>query len=178
MKQRRQERNIVWRGKLLACRVADTFYRGSPNWAKTTWGKSVLLEHTMALGFHTIWSDVDVVWFQDPHPLLALHPQADLMISTDALHTHLENGDQGFEEVKQVWEEHYNTGARPCLRQLAPYDWLPTTLGDSSIPCLSLVWQLVQQCVCLLQGTPSGPLTCSSTQVHLPQSHARTCTYW
>ena len=29
----------------------------------------------MRAGYHAIWSDVDVVWFRDPTPLLAAHPQ-------------------------------------------------------------------------------------------------------
>jgi Nucleotide-diphospho-sugar transferase len=57
-------------------RPKDGYEWGAAAWKRMAWAKTVLLPAAMRHGGVSVaWSDVDVVWFRDPTPLLAAHPE-------------------------------------------------------------------------------------------------------
>ncbi len=48
---------------------------GATAWRRAAWAKTAVLPRAMRAGLHVVWSDVDVVWFRDPTPLLSQHPE-------------------------------------------------------------------------------------------------------
>jgi hypothetical protein len=49
-----------------------------------TWSKVFVLDEVVDWGFNLVVSDVDVVWFKDPLPLLAQHPHAGARLQSAA----------------------------------------------------------------------------------------------
>ena len=49
---------------------------GQEGWRRMTWAKVFVLDVIVDWGFNLVVSDVDVVWFKDPLPLLSKHPEA------------------------------------------------------------------------------------------------------
>lgn len=48
--------------------------------------KPLMVEHLLQMGFSSvILSDTDTAWLRDPQPLFNMHPEADIMVSTDCL---------------------------------------------------------------------------------------------
>lgn len=59
-------------------RPKDGYEWGAASWKRMAWAKTVLLPAAMRDGVvSTVWSDVDVLWFRDPTPLLAAGPEVD-----------------------------------------------------------------------------------------------------
>lgn len=57
-------------------RPKDGYEWGAASWKRMAWAKTVLLPAAMRHGVVSVaWSDVDVLWFRDPTPLLAAHPE-------------------------------------------------------------------------------------------------------
>lgn len=51
------------------------FAWGATAWKRASWARTVVLPAAMRAGLHVAWSDIDVVWFRDPTPLLEQHPE-------------------------------------------------------------------------------------------------------
>jgi hypothetical protein len=49
---------------------------GHEGWRRMTWSKVFVLDAVVDYGFNLVVSDIDVVWFKDPLPLFARHPDA------------------------------------------------------------------------------------------------------
>lgn len=43
------------------------------------WAKAAVCSEVMRAGYDVFWSDADAIWFQSPFPLLAQHPEVDLI---------------------------------------------------------------------------------------------------
>ena len=75
-----------------------------------TWRKVFVLDATIDWGFHTVVSDIDVVWLHDPVPtLFNLSKHADMIFSQDGVESLNKEGDAGLEEGGSPWRN-WNTG--------------------------------------------------------------------
>lgn len=62
-------------GKGAGGRAGNYFDFLQPGWKKLAWVRAGLCADIMRGGLDVVWSDVDVVWFQSPFPLLDQHPE-------------------------------------------------------------------------------------------------------
>ncbi|KAL4427446.1 hypothetical protein ABPG77_000735 [Micractinium sp. CCAP 211/92] len=82
---------------------------GQEGWRRMTWAKVFVLDRIADWGLNLAISDLDVVWFRDPSPLLDRYPAADLIFSTDATNAHNEPGDDGLSVDGSAGQD-FNTG--------------------------------------------------------------------
>ncbi|KAL4447412.1 hypothetical protein ABPG75_004631 [Micractinium tetrahymenae] len=82
---------------------------GQEGWRRMTWSKVFILDRIVDWGLNLVVSDMDVVWFRDPSPLLDQYPAADLIFSTDATNTANEDGDEGLALDGSAGQD-FNTG--------------------------------------------------------------------
>jgi hypothetical protein len=85
---------------------------GHEGWRRMTWSKVFVLDAVVDYGFNLVVSDIDVVWFKDPLPLFARHPDADLLFSEDGGASRNAPGDDGLEEGGNP-HHNFNTGGPP-----------------------------------------------------------------
>lgn len=82
----------------------------SPLWFKIIWMKVEVFPELLRLGYNAIWSDADVVWFQDPTAVMLEHPEVDVIMSTDCLSSKLKDSETYFENAQYALKEEYNSG--------------------------------------------------------------------
>ena len=72
------------------------------DWGAVERGKAEVVDAALRHGVDVLLSDVDVVWLSDPRPLLRRWPDADVLVSTDALAPLSEGG--GVLEPHAAWD--------------------------------------------------------------------------
>ncbi|PSC75627.1 Histone H2A [Micractinium conductrix] len=84
---------------------------GQEGWRRVTWSRVFVLDAIVEYGLDIVVSDVDVVWFRDPAPLLKKFPKADLLVGLDHGSSANDPGDSGLEVSFHPNASDFNTGA-------------------------------------------------------------------
>lgn len=97
----------------------NAYLWGQNIWGQATWRKVFAVQQVVSMGFNVVLSDLDVVWFRNPLPYFLSHPQYDVMLSTDVIHSTNRRGDEGPEQVPDTMSA-LNTGAPAPGWQILP----------------------------------------------------------